>query len=93
VTQHRIEVRPAVRQALLALPKPTRRRLQHTIDSLAEQPHPQGVRQLAGPQHALKLNAGSHEVLYAVEADVITILDVAHRISPWLPTTRHEGGP
>jgi mRNA-degrading endonuclease RelE of RelBE toxin-antitoxin system len=91
VTRHRIEVKPAARQALLGLPKPTRRRLQHTIDSLAEQPRPEGARELPGTaSHTLKLSAGPQEVLYAINADLITILDVAPRTSPWQPT--HQGG-
>ena len=91
MAQHRIEVKPAAREALLALPKPTRRRLQHTIDSLAEQPRPQDAQELPGTaNHTLKLSAGAHELLYAINAELITILDVAHRTSPWQPT--HQDG-
>jgi mRNA interferase RelE/StbE len=83
VSPHRIEVRPAARQALLGLSKPTRRRLQHTVDSLAEQPRPQGATELSGAPGVLKLRVGTHELIYTARDNVILIIDIAHRSSPW----------
>ncbi len=78
-----IEVGPAARQALLTLARPTRRRLQYAIDGLAEQPRPQGAVRLPGAPGMVKLRVGTHEMIYTVRDDVILILDILHRDSPW----------
>ena len=83
MSTHRIEVHPAVSQTLLNLTKPTRRRLQHAIDGLAEQPRPQGTTELSGAPGMLRLQTGTHEVIYTISEDVILIVDLALRSSPW----------
>lgn len=83
MSPYRIEVRPAARQALLNLGKPIRRRVQHAIDSLAEQPRPRGVTELSGAPGTLKLRAGTHELIYTARDNTILIIDIAHRSSPW----------
>lgn len=83
MSPHRIEVRPTARHALLSLSKPTRRRLQHTVDTLAEQPRPQGATELSGAPSVLKLRVGAHNLLYTARDNTILILDIAHRSSPW----------
>lgn len=90
MSPYRIEVRPAARQALLNLTKPTRRRVQHTIDSLAEQPRPRGTTELSGAPGTLKLRAGTHELIYTVRDNVVLIIDIAHRSSPWHNPTHNS---
>lgn len=77
MTSRRIEVYPGVRKTLLNLAKPTRRRLQHTIDSLVEQPRPRGATELTGAPGMLRLRAATYEVIYTIREDLILIVDVA----------------
>ena len=88
---HRIEVRPAARKALLSLSKPTRRRVQHTIDALAEQPRPRGTSELTGRPGTLRLRAGTQELIYTERDNVILIIEIAHRSSPWYAPAPEEG--
>lgn len=83
MTTYHIEVSPRACQALHALGKPTRRRIQHAIDTLADQPRPPGAIPLTGPPGRHRLRAGTHQVLYAVRDNAVLILDIAHTNSPW----------
>lgn len=88
MTTYHIEVSPPARQALLTLAKPTRRRIQHAIDTLADQPHPPDAITLTGAPGTLRLRAGTHQVLYAVRDNAVLILDIAHTNSPWHQPTK-----
>ena len=83
MTTHHIEVSQQARQALHSLGKPTRRRIQHAIDTLADQPHPPDAVALLGTPGRHRLRAGNHQVLYAVRDNAVLILDIAHTNSPW----------
>lgn len=75
-----IEVRPPARDALLTLTRPTRRRLQHAIDELADQPRPHSAVEMAS---ALRVRVDDHQVIYQANPNTVLILDVAHWSSPW----------
>ena len=87
MTTYRIEASPRACQALHTLGKPTRRRIQHAIDALADQPHPPDAIPLTGTPGRHRLRAGTHQILYAVRDNAVLILDIAHTNSPWLPPT------
>jgi mRNA interferase RelE/StbE len=93
VSTCRIEITPTVRLTLLTLAKPTRRRIQNTIDGLAEQPRPQGTTKLSGAPDMLRLRAATHELIYTVREDVILIIDLAHRSSPWQQSHNNPNSP
>ena len=83
MTTYPIEVSPQPRQALHTLGKPTRRRIQHAIDALADQPHPPDAIPLTGTPGRHRLRAGTHQILYAIRENAVLILDIAHTNSPW----------
>lgn len=83
MTTYRIAASPTARQALRTLSKPTRRRIQHTIDALADEPNPPDAINLTAAPGRLRLRAGTHQILYAVHDQVVLILDIAHTDSPW----------
>lgn len=58
-----IQVRPAARDALLQLDKPTRRRLQRAIDGLAGG-RPDTAVALTGRPGVWRVRVGAHQVLY-----------------------------
>lgn len=73
------QVRPAARDALLQLDKPTRRRLQRAIDSL---PTEEAV-PLTGQPGTFRLRVGGHQVLYTeTDQKEVLILLVAQASAP-----------
>lgn len=83
MTNYHIKVSQRAHQTLHTLGKPTRRRIQHAIDTLADQPHPPDAITLTGAPGTLRLRAGTHQILYAVRDNAVLILDIAHTNSPW----------
>mgnify|MGYP001328445836 CR=1 FL=1 len=64
-----------------ALPPGIQRRLAPKIDALAINPHPHGVKTLAGSEDILRLRAGDYRILYRVLDDrlVILLVKIGHR--------------
>jgi len=77
-----IEIAPTARRQLRKLDHDTRRRVGRRIDSLAEDPRPNGVVKLTAVSPPLyRVREGDHRVLYAIEDDklIVLIVRVAHR--------------
>lgn len=72
-----ISVRPTARDALLRLPNPTRRRLQHAIDGLADDTRPTAAVALAGHPGALRLRVDDRQLIYTAGDKEVVILVVA----------------
>jgi mRNA interferase RelE/StbE len=73
--------RPALK-ALGKLDPPIRRRVQATIDRLADEPHPPGCLKLTGHANTWRIKAARDwRVLYEIHDDTLTVLvvEVAHR--------------
>lgn len=73
---YRIELRPAARRSLLALPRNAQARIAPALDSLATQPRPPGVTKLRGPEGFYRIRVGDYRVVYAIEDDVLLVLVV-----------------
>lgn len=71
---HRIQIRPEARTALLSLPAPTRRPLQHAIDALADQPRPTNAVALTGQPNTLRIRIADHHIIYTVHEGEVLIL-------------------
>jgi mRNA interferase RelE/StbE len=56
-------------------------RIDKTIQLLALQPHPVGVKKLIGEEHLYRVRQGDYRIVYAVDhkAGVVSILGVRHR--------------
>lgn len=74
-----IRVRPAVRDALVRLDKPTRRRIQHAIDGLATRSRPEDVAELRGQPGVLRLRVGDHQLVYTTSEQEGLILLIDYR--------------
>jgi mRNA interferase RelE/StbE len=74
-----VSLRPAVRDALLRLDKPTRRRLQYAIDSLTTEAQPPGAVELRGQADALRLRVGDHQLVYTIKQQEVLILVIDNR--------------
>jgi mRNA interferase RelE/StbE len=78
---YRVVVRPAARRQLRALAPDIRRRLAPSIEALAANPRPRGVRQLAGRLSLYRLRVGDYRILYTVDdaESVVTVAMIGHR--------------
>ena len=78
---YRIEFAPKAERDFKALDKPIRSRLAHRIDSLAENPFPQGIRKLTGEEDLYRLRVGDYRIIYQVQGRrlVILIVRIGHR--------------
>lgn len=74
-----IRVRPGVRDALLRLDKPTRRRLQHAVDGLVTRPRPEDAAELRGQPGVLRLRVGDHQLVYTTSDQEVLILLIDNR--------------
>jgi mRNA interferase RelE/StbE len=78
---YRIEItRDAVR-ALAKLDKPVRRRIQHAIDHLQDDPRPPGAVALRGLRGAYRIRVGDYRVIYSVDDGelMVLVVDLGHR--------------
>ena len=75
---YRLEFKPAALRDLKRLPKPTNRRLAKSIEALAEEPRPRGVKKLQGKAERVfyRLRVGDYRVIYQVHDDVVLVLIV-----------------
>lgn len=74
---YRIELRPAARRSIAALPREAQVRIASAIDSLATGPRPPGVTKLRGPEGFYRVRVGDYRIVYAIDDDVLLVLVVA----------------
>ena len=77
-----IEIAPAARRQLEKLDPPLRRRIARRIDSLTNDPRPDGVVKLTDVSPPLyRLREGDYRVVYAIHDDrlVVLVVRAAHR--------------
>lgn len=82
---YRIEVSPAADRDLERLKRRIQRRnferLRTAIRSLADNPHPHGVRKIKGTERAYRIRVGDYRVVYEVydKESLVLLLQVARR--------------
>jgi mRNA interferase RelE/StbE len=81
VTAYALDLRPRARRSLRQLDPPVRKAIVETIDGLAADPRPPGVRPLTGHRPYLRVRSGDYRVIYSVDdrARVVTVAAVGHR--------------
>lgn len=78
---HEIYFQPAAARQLRKLPQPAQEQIAATLDVLAANPRPPGVKPLRGTHGLLRVRSGSYRVIYAV-ADrrlLVTVIAVGDR--------------
>jgi mRNA interferase RelE/StbE len=77
---YKIELSTAARKDLGKLPRATQERLAKSIDSLAEQPRPNGSTKLSG-QDLYRVRCGDYLVIYRIEDNLLLVLvvKIVHR--------------
>ena len=56
-------------------------RLRRRIDSLAENPRPQGIKKLAGEEDLYRLRVGDYRIIYQIQEKrlIVLVVGVGHR--------------
>jgi len=73
---YRIEFTPRAQRDFKAPDGSIRRRIARRIDSLAETPHPQGIKKIEGEDELYRLRVGDYHILYQVKEKIILVLIV-----------------
>jgi len=78
---YRITILPAALGQLAELPRLDQRRIKASIDRLAVDPRPAGVKKLQGMREFLRLRSGNYRIIYTVEDDrrMVLIIRIGHR--------------
>lgn len=78
---YRIEFTPRAERELKALDRSIQTRLARRINSLAENPFPQGIKKLAGEDDLYRLRVGDYRIIYQVQRKrlVVLVVGVGHR--------------
>lgn len=74
---YRVEVAPAAVRQLRKLDRVAQRRVQAAIELLAEQPRPNGAKQLAGGDGEWRVRTGDYRIIYEIHDKVLHVLVVA----------------
>lgn len=77
---YRLVFRQSVAKDLRAIPKADLKRILKRIESLANDPRPQGCEKLSG-QERYRVRQGVYRIVYAIMDDalIVTVVTVAHR--------------
>ena len=74
---YRVELVPSAARAFRKLDQHTQLRVRRTIDSLADDPRPLGVKLLSAKERIYRLRAGNFRILYRMNDKVLIILVIA----------------
>jgi mRNA interferase RelE/StbE len=79
--EYSIELTPAAMRALEKLTDDVRQRVGDTINALASDPRPPGVRRLSGSDDIYRVRTGDYRILYQIhdKALVVLVVYVGHR--------------
>ena len=78
---YRVEISRTAERQLKRLPPEDRRRVARAVAVLAIDPHPRGVRKLAGYDDVFRVRTGRYRIIYSVEKArlIILVLKIGHR--------------
>jgi mRNA interferase RelE/StbE len=81
MVSYRIEWKRSAVKELRKLPPDAVSRIIKTVEALAENPTPAGVKKLIGSHHTYRIREGTYRIVYNILSDIvlIEILRVGHR--------------
>ena len=81
MNSYTVEVKPAARKELEALPDHVLSRVVHKLESLGHTPRPVGCKKLKGYKDQWRVRVGDWRVLYIIDdaAKLVSITRIAHR--------------
>lgn len=74
---YRIELSPAAVRQLRRLDRTAQRRVQAAIELLADEPRPNGAKQLVGGAGEWRVRTGDYRIVYEIRDQVLLVLVVA----------------
>lgn len=76
-----VRVANSAAKAIGKLPRSTQKRVVRAIESLSEDPRPDGCRKLSGSDSTYRVRVGDHRVIYDVDNDdlLVLVVRVRHR--------------
>ena len=74
---HKVEFLPSAAREFRKLPEDVRRRVGRTIDALAIEPRPDGVKKLSDGTYRVRV--GDYRILYRVQDEILLIIVVRVR--------------
>lgn len=79
--KYSVEVKPAARKELEALPDPVLARVVRKLESLADVPRPAGCKKLKGYKDQWRIRIGDWRVVYIIDETVklVSVVRIAHR--------------
>jgi mRNA interferase RelE/StbE len=79
--KYRLKIRPRALKSLQNIPRADQARITRSIDSLANEPRPDGVKKLKGATDLYRIRTGDYRVIYQIKDDILLVLvvRVAHR--------------
>ena len=72
---YRITFKRSAQKELTEIPKPFNQNIVTSIDKLAENPRPDGVKKLKGEYNAYRIRVGDYRIIYTLE-DIIKIVEI-----------------
>jgi mRNA interferase RelE/StbE len=72
----RIEFTPRAERDFKSLSRSIRGRIARRIESLAQNPYPQGIKKIEGEDEFYRLRVGDYRILYQVKKKVLLVLVV-----------------
>jgi mRNA interferase RelE/StbE len=81
VDRYRVDVKPAARKELEALPDNLLARIVRKLESLRETPRPAGCKKLKGYKDHWRIRIGQWRVVYLIDdnAKLVSVTRIAHR--------------
>ena len=78
---YRIILKPSAQRELNRLPLPLTERIERTIDALAIDPRPPGVKKMQGPVNLWRVRVSDYRIVYEIHDReiVIVVLRIGHR--------------
>lgn len=79
--KYNIAFAPAALRQLRKLPMQDQKRIMREIETLTDDPRPQGVRKLTGADNLWRIRIGDYRVVYEIQDAklVVLVLRIAHR--------------
>lgn len=78
---YRIQFTPRAERDFKSLDGSIRGRIKQRIDSLVENPYPQGIKKIEGEEELYRLRVGDYRILYQVKGKILLVLivGIGHR--------------
>ena len=82
---YRIEWKTSALKELKQIDKSIIPRILNTVEELAKEPRPKGVRKLQGSKKSYRIRVGDYRIVYEIEDDIllIIVIRVRHRRSAY----------